>query len=675
MVFKWFSGTFIQSASEYNSTDSAPIAESTSHHEFGFMTALPSDLIPEVLSYLDQSDSLECMAVCRYWYDAIPQYAQNIWKEVHFRTRDAYMAHQRRERCLGRHVKGVVLEPPESSFQVEEQEVHILIQKVLEYGCTNITSLELLSCTTTDQAMFVESLKPLARCLTHMKMSSHLSQIDILHILYKLPNLTHFTYQYSYGICRNVSTVLSSAIPSDYYAKITYLWLEVEMTKGQKEAILKRCPDLRSFIDINRGVETTSAIELDSLFTWCPRINFLETNLFSQHQNPDAYAKDLPGLRLYNTSASYGFDQIVRHLTRNQDTLEFLSIFKGRTSDDWSRAFQSLRLPKLRTLVSVLNYFSADSLISLLNHCPALEKLKLDCPHPRLILDLTSIQSFHIMHHIQYLQCGGIYLDDGLSLLTILERLPSLQHLFIYRSSIFLAPSENFEGLRRLKFLGMHRISWKCCDRRNTAVAIAQFFRCLTNNSTLESIQLAEVTMIQCNALLAIARIASLKCLDVQLDTNLSSEELLEFIIALRETVINTLKFRCMRPFPSPILNALAELPHLSMFCARPNPQARHYITFVDKDGLLRLLSKSPKLVTVRFLDSTVVKDGAQALTQSQIYSLISRQTSQYNVSRARSEGWNMQVGDHSDDTILRCLTVRCADKDNLSVDLYDPFA
>ena len=145
MAFKWLSGNSYQSIATHSTISNLSIAETSTHHELGFMTALPSDIIPEIFSYLDQKSSLECMAVCRYWYDAVPQHVEKLWYSLRLHSRDAYMDHQRRERCVGKHVKEVVLEPPRSSFQVEEQEVYILIQKVSEWGCTSIRKLGISS--------------------------------------------------------------------------------------------------------------------------------------------------------------------------------------------------------------------------------------------------------------------------------------------------------------------------------------------------------------------------------------------------------------------------------------------------------------------------------------------------------------------------------------------------
>ncbi|KAI8148408.1 hypothetical protein BJV82DRAFT_265203 [Fennellomyces sp. T-0311] len=113
----------------------------------GFITALPSDIVIEIFVHLSQQDSLTCMAVCRDWYSIVPQYAQDLWKELRLSERDASSNHQRRYQCLGSHVKTVIVKPTRKSKRVDEKVLHAIMIKLLQWGCTEIKSfVHLLLC-------------------------------------------------------------------------------------------------------------------------------------------------------------------------------------------------------------------------------------------------------------------------------------------------------------------------------------------------------------------------------------------------------------------------------------------------------------------------------------------------------------------------------------------------
>ena len=102
----------------------------------GIMAILPSDIIFEIFSYLDQHDCLTYMAICRYWYAMVPEYAQEVWASVRFSTQDVLNENKRRIRCLGNHVKRVILD-----IQDDEQALYHTMHKLHVWGCTGIEEL------------------------------------------------------------------------------------------------------------------------------------------------------------------------------------------------------------------------------------------------------------------------------------------------------------------------------------------------------------------------------------------------------------------------------------------------------------------------------------------------------------------------------------------------------
>ena len=77
--------------------------------QLAFFVALPSDIVLEIMSYLNQQDCLTCMTVCRDWDKVIPEYTRPVWSKLNIKTGDLHKYQRRRERCLGSHVKSVVI--------------------------------------------------------------------------------------------------------------------------------------------------------------------------------------------------------------------------------------------------------------------------------------------------------------------------------------------------------------------------------------------------------------------------------------------------------------------------------------------------------------------------------------------------------------------------------------
>ena len=119
-----------------NSKSNGP--RNLSKQQLGFLSALSSDIVLKIFSYLTQQDCLTCMAVCRDWYATVPQYSQDTWEELQLDWRDASIDHQRRQQCLGSHVKRVSIK---SMSDKEDLSSITLMQRLLDWKCTRIQSL------------------------------------------------------------------------------------------------------------------------------------------------------------------------------------------------------------------------------------------------------------------------------------------------------------------------------------------------------------------------------------------------------------------------------------------------------------------------------------------------------------------------------------------------------
>ncbi|KAI8138939.1 hypothetical protein BJV82DRAFT_673048 [Fennellomyces sp. T-0311] len=130
--------------------------------------------------------------------------------------------------------------------------------------------------------------------------------------------------------------------------------------------------------------------------------------------------------------------------------------------------------------------------------------------------------------------------------------------------------------------------------------AVARFIQAISANLKLEFVELSNVPMPGIEPLLAITNIPTLKNLTVDLNRLLSSDGLLDFVKALRETSIDKLILRHVRELSYAILDALAELPFLLAFCIRASHPS-YSVTHVSNEGLQQILRKSSSLTEALF--------------------------------------------------------------------------
>ncbi|KAI8142873.1 hypothetical protein BJV82DRAFT_612545 [Fennellomyces sp. T-0311] len=620
------------------------IGEITTDDELGFMAALPADVVLEIFSLVSQQDCLRCMTVCRAWDNVIPQYMQHVWKQLTLGSSDAYKSYKRRERCLGNHVKHVILDA--SSITPGKSELYCLMQRLLDWECTAIESLEIKTFERiTYQDAFIGVLRKLASHLTHLKLPDNLSSVLLPHILNVCPELTHFTALRT-GAFDGHDQTFTAKVPVDHDTRLKHLCLGHVMDKDQLECILKRSPDLRCFISEQQRYEISSPhspVNLDSLLSWCPKISYLSTDfdtLFGL-PNTDPYINDDLGLRYLSTTSHCPQDQVARHLAKSQAILEFLSIGNhGPQDDDWSSVFQSLQLPQLHTLAIRGIQLSGDSLVTVLNHCPSLAKLDLFCPD--LSLDSATIRSLTTMRYLRSLKYHS-KLDNDLSLLTMLERFPALEKFFLYKTTLSVKLPCYFEHPTRLAYLSLVAIKWKHDQEMDSDQDVAYFLQSLALKSNLGSIQVSHGEALGYKSLQALAMVPTLKALNIHIDSAVQDDELLAFIKTLGGTAIETLGLVNTSHLPFATLDALADLPYLSRFVSETGRTDPRSSQRVSKIGLQQILCKSPNLARAHFSNIVIEDDGIE-LTRGQIEKLIQQQRPRRTGSQVEPY-WDFKIG------------------------------
>ncbi|KAI8136934.1 hypothetical protein BJV82DRAFT_584145 [Fennellomyces sp. T-0311] len=640
-----------------------------SAQQFGFLTILPSDILLGIFMHLKQRDSLACMAVCRDWYHTIPQYTQSAWETLTLGARDVKMENKRRICCLGDHVKHVIL------VGLKSEDIYHTVEKLLTHGCARIESLELNGCQTDDQDGLLEILTKLAPHLTHLKFVGHRSNIAFSHIFTACPELTHFTYQLKVddwegsGVYDTEPTIQKSKEPTlvNRPTKITHLCLDVVMNKDTRlYPLLRRCPNLRCFIgpslyarfdnsetwqyewvwDCNPVVDgepwwdyNRISVDIDFLLKMCPNINYLQPYYtyqdFDELGDVDGYTNDTncTGLRYLSICEDYGGARVARYVTRNQSTLENLFIQPIVREDfdlmyQWSPVFQSLQLPQLRTLHLDITHRDTASLISLLNHCPALEGLYIFSG--QLVFDPQTLGSLTKLQRLRSLTCPYLHID-GLCLMMLLDCCPRLEELSLGSPFIpFNIPRYPFNGLNELKHLHISHIEWTDAgDVSDKDEAFASVFQHITANSKLETLSMSWVQHFGPKVLLKVAEISTLKICRLHLDqAHYHSDILREFVE--KRPGIQVLAFQSHGDLPSGVLTALSKVPSLKeLFVSAYGNNSDTPCAF-DGSDMLQLLNNS-KLTGIYF-QNLVVGKSEQTPCHMDISDLIDQEAPQYYV-------------------------------------------
>ena len=95
-----------------------------------FTLFIPSEIISDILSHVNQLDCTEGMIVCRRWYKLVPQYGMHVWKELEISEESSWRRFNNAMlECLGSHVKKIsVTSYHNSSYilrRLENQGCHI----------------------------------------------------------------------------------------------------------------------------------------------------------------------------------------------------------------------------------------------------------------------------------------------------------------------------------------------------------------------------------------------------------------------------------------------------------------------------------------------------------------------------------------------------------------------
>ncbi|KAI8143299.1 hypothetical protein BJV82DRAFT_612224 [Fennellomyces sp. T-0311] len=631
-----------------------PAQQPLSMQQFGFLGTLPSDIILSIFAFFNQQDCLTCMAVCRDWYNVVPQYAKSAWTTIHVQRNDGITENVRQIRCLGNHVKNVTLE------KLKEQDLCFIMHMLVEWGCTKIRYLELSECgTSMNQELFLVVLRNLAPHLTELKILQHESSIPFLHVLDACPNISHFTFWPSIRArwrenMYDEEPFVKTKLSTTQFTHITYLCLDVVLNKKLRlDPILKRCPRLRWFIGASTNKQpthsdisyVTMSIDLDTILNWCPKLVCFQDNLsYNVWKDKFAYTTDTgdDGIHYLSQCQDYGLDQVALNLSKVRDTLEYFSLrvcVQPHEAIDWSPVFRTLQLPNLRALYLYDSiHFDVASFFTMFNHSPLMETLVLGCHH--ISLDTPAIETLQIMPRLRSLELFSIFPLKDDTLFLLLDRLPVLEQLMIRDSTVpLMLPYTNHQCPTQLKLLDLTSVTFDYHGDESITKeeAVAYFIQYFFTHSKIETVHLTNVPFIGAIALKTIASIPTLKACQIELDETLPLEDtqagLLSFVIMLQQTTIKRLQICRLQRVSFEVLEAIGSLPLLLEVSIPEEPLfSQSGFTRVDGLGLVQMLRKSRSLRDVA-LENVIVEHPEQVAYYDNLTALLEQEMPFYTIS------------------------------------------
>ncbi|KAI9247439.1 hypothetical protein BDA99DRAFT_542886 [Phascolomyces articulosus] len=579
---------------------------------------LTSDILFDIFKYFSQKDCLQCMQICHDWYNVVPTYAHNVWSTINVKGTRRFSWQTLWLEFVGEHVKELTF------TNWKERGLYTMMQKLLDRGCNNLRFIRFERCNTANQARFLPLLIQLGAHVTDMEMELHMSNVAFLDVLEACPQLARFSFifpsshAYSmYGLYNIEPNIVTNDTWTSYFLSSNerqQIWEKRPILHGMKgmvldaalekktrlEPILRKCPNLWHLVCSNGVGKTreetiipsydTTLIDLDDLFTWCPKLISLELNTDQGREANrlcadfhDFFFKDraqrlqnpMQGLQYFMTyeGEDYGAERIGPLLVRHAPSLKYLTLARAvgtvTPHQDWSFIFQSFdTAPCLNTLVLKSLTYQSSALTSLLQHCPNLQKL---------IIENSLLMPFDL--------------------------------------------SKNLRALPQLKYLELDNVSLQLDDDLDGG-SIVRLFQHLANEkgnkrSCLEDIRFNSVPEVTHDFLIAATYIPTMKKIKTFLDSRYYTDEgLLIFGERLCRTSIESLDLGRIRALPHDFLCLLGDLPSLKSIYIQASYQPNGVL--VDGLGLGEMLYKSNSLESV-FIDEATVGNSNKLGNQEQV--------------------------------------------------------
>ncbi|KAI8141054.1 hypothetical protein BJV82DRAFT_620654 [Fennellomyces sp. T-0311] len=335
---------------------------------YDFTLILPPETTTCIFSFLDPSDHIECVCVCRQWYHCIPDYVSH-WNQLYVSPDSWGKASNAMIQCLGPHVRKVC---------IRKGNTVKVLRALADRKCA-ITLLEINAHARPikndvrqlygDSIELISAIKPFANTLTELIMTDHPSDISVPHLLNTLPKLTHLTLRFDFKRLTRVSRIDNSNTGKQVESQLVYLELDNSYNFGFRVVpVLRRCARLKALLLATQFPKMTggygSAINFDIIFELCPRLRYVMWNQdkyydpedvrrsqiwkkLVKHSDNGTASGALRELTFYGDEADL-ISWIIPILTKSQDTLQYLNI-TSCDRDPWN-PLGHIPLHQLKTL-------------------------------------------------------------------------------------------------------------------------------------------------------------------------------------------------------------------------------------------------------------------------------------------------------------------------------------
>ncbi|KAI8149859.1 hypothetical protein BJV82DRAFT_652143 [Fennellomyces sp. T-0311] len=429
-----------------------------------FLDKFPLEIATVIFSFLTQDDCVTCMSVCQQWYTIVPQCSQGVWKDLCISGIDTRVKDARWRLCIGEHVRSVKF----CKFR-EDVYLYNTMQQLINAECNQIKSLVFDECTTTLWSYhFYMLLGQLAKSTTELTFRQHSHGLCLNHVLSLCPKLMYLLFKGSVYEYLNLRNIPFATDPPVGFTNLTYLFVDVAEHRVTEKLvpIIRRCPNLRylgyKLIYLTEYLlPDTEVIDLDEIFSLCPKLVYLEMNSeeFLKYRDTRSFdpirmnkSKDASSLRFFTARETIhcGINKLGYYLVQNADALEYLSIY-GR-SNDWTSVLKRLRLPRLRKLACKDITCEDGTMDMLLGRCPALEDLSIMCSGN---VNLHILSALQVLPNLKRLELNGIslhyYSNTSSGSVTQFDHLEidATDFLYMLRASKSLS-SADVVGLRLL---------------------------------------------------------------------------------------------------------------------------------------------------------------------------------------------------------------------------------
>ncbi|KAI8149108.1 hypothetical protein BJV82DRAFT_590657 [Fennellomyces sp. T-0311] len=390
-------------------------------HDFTF--TLPPETIASIFRHLEKSDCLECMHVCRRWYNTVPDYARELWTQLRIAHGSWHRPNSCMLQCIGPHVRNV------SIREFHDTPVSVILNRLKHKEC-KIIYLEIQGHSRLREmgTAFLGGITHFGSTLKELCISNaNTSGLSELHLLDNCPHLTHLTLLFSPLAIDVIYPPEVNIEHSNSISKLLYLHLDTAGDFDSRVAtMIGRSPKLRALVISNhpyRKFHDTyrHGVYLESILEHCPCLRYLALNEYRlpfedaqlydiwkeyvDREDGNASMKSLLGLVF--RGGFHGATKMIPLLKQSQDTLRYLKFLDRGTHRTEIAGF---RFPCLETLILPGVKMPQEQWTTFFTGCSNLKRLDIGTLVDTMILEdiFPGVNSLKQLQHMRLTSAGNI---------------------------------------------------------------------------------------------------------------------------------------------------------------------------------------------------------------------------------------------------------------------------